>query len=202
MEFFTKREQIAILSVVLIVMAALGIKIIGDRQGPVATGVKSISEIDLVETDQISMEDMRPAVIMVHISGQVYHPGIYELLEGDRLVDVVNLSGGLTKAADLDRINLARKLSDEDKLYIPSIGEETTYEVEVVGSTSGGNGKININSCSKADLESLPGIGEVIAERVLEYRKTNKFQTPEDIKKVSGIGDAKYEQIKDQISVR
>ena len=137
---------------------------------------------------------------MVYISGQVYSPGIYELVLGDRVVDAVNMAGGLSKQADLDKINLAKKVNDEEKIYIPAIGEEIPFSVDVE-TNSQESGKININVASSADLESLPGIGEVIAGRIIEYRKTNKFNSIEDILEVSGIGDAKFESIKDLISI-
>mgnify|MGYP002724376370 CR=1 FL=1 len=199
MEFFTKREQIAILSVVALILGIFGARIIFEDREPEMTHVRSLPQVEELE-DETGSEDIRPSVIMVHISGQVYHPGIYQLLQGDRVVDVVDLAGGLTKQADLDRINLAKKLVDEDKIYIPSLDEAGAIEAEAVMST-GGKGLLNINSCTQKELESLPGIGEVIAARVVEYRQDNRFKNPEDIKKVSGIGDAKYEQIKDLITV-
>ncbi|WP_409228241.1 helix-hairpin-helix domain-containing protein [Gudongella sp. SC589] len=199
MEFFTKREQIAILSVVVLILGVLGARIVLKEKVPEITDVRSLHEAEAIEDDGEN-EDIRPKVIMVHISGQVYHPGIFQLIEGDRVVDAVDLAGGLTKQADLDRINLAKKLVDEDKIYIPSYQEEVAIETGMNTSTGGG-GLLDINSCSQQELESLPGIGEVIAGRVVEYREKNKFKRPEDIMNVSGIGDAKFEQIKDLITV-
>ncbi len=199
MEFFTKREQIAILSVVVVILGLLGARIIFKDKEPEMADLRSLPEVVAVEDDAVE-EEIRPKVIMVHISGQVYHPGIFELIQGDRVVDAVELAGGLTKQADLDRINLAKKLADEDKIYVPAIDEAVATGIEAI-SSNGGSGLLNINSCTQADLESLPGIGEVIAGRVVEYRQKNRFNKPEDIMKVSGIGDAKFEQIKDLITV-
>ncbi len=200
MEFFTKREQIAILSVAVVILAIFGIRIFSQEKEPEAAVMRSVPENLILEDEDNLNDNLEPTLIMVHISGQVYHPGIYELIEGDRVVDVVDLAGGLTKQADLDRINLAKKLSDEDKIYIPSVDEDFPVEIGDI-QTSGGTGKININNCSQLELENLPGIGEVIASRVVEYRKDSRFQKPEDIMNVSGIGDVKYEQIKDLITV-
>jgi competence protein ComEA len=139
---------------------------------------------------------------MVHVSGQVYNPGIVELKFGSRVIDAINLAGGLKKDADSDKINLARKLSDEEKVHVPRIGEE---EIPLEDSNLGqGNNKvkININTCTKEELMSLPGVGEVLAERILEYREQTSFKTLEDIMNVSGIGEKKFENIKELIIVK
>lgn len=118
------------------------------------------------------------------------------------VIDAVNLAGGLKNNADSDRINLARKLTDEEKIYIPKIGEdELPDEVSNLGS-SYNSGKVNINSCSKEELVSLPGIGSVLADRILEYRKQHRFEAIEDIMNVSGIGDKKFDNIKELIIIK
>ena len=154
----------------------------------------------LNELDEENSEE--PSEIMVHISGQVYNPGLVILEAGSRLIDAVELAGGLKKDADLDKINLAKKLSDEEKIYIPKIGEEYIEEVYKSSNSSTTSGKININTCTKEELMSLPGIGEVLADRIMKYRSENKFQTIEDIKNVSGIGEKRFEDIKDLIIVK
>lgn len=199
MEFFTKKEQIAILSVVVLILGIIGSKVLLEEKEPETSDIGIVQDKSILEVSD-QEEELKPTLIMVHVSGQVYHPGIYELIQGDRVVDVVDLAGGLTKQADLDRINLAKKLNDEDKIYIPSTDEILTVEADIIQSSSGA-GLLNINTCSTKELESLPGIGEVIANRVVEYRNTSRFQKPEDIMNVSGIGDSKYEQIKDLITV-
>lgn len=171
-----------------------------------------IMELDTMEyaeekEDEIIFEEDEKLEIMVHISGEVYKPGIIILESGKRLIDATELAGGLKKDADLDRINLAKKLSDEEKIYIPKVGEEVDLEIstESMESSSGGrdeSGKININTCSKEDLMSLPGIGEVIAGRIIDYRESNQFKSIDDIKSVSGIGDKKFEGIQELIIVK
>jgi competence protein ComEA len=140
---------------------------------------------------------------MVHISGQVYYPGLVELKSGSRVKDAVDLAGGLKKEADIDRINLAKKLVDEEKIYVPKKGEEVDIEISSISDnlTSDSNSKININTCSKEELMQLSGIGEVTATKIIEYRSTNQFKTIEDIMNVSGIGAKKFEAIKDFIIV-
>ena len=141
---------------------------------------------------------------MVHISGAVHRPGVIELELGKRLIDAVEICGGLKDDADIDRINLAKKLADEEKVYIPRIGEEISDDLSfsAEGNTESNSGKININTCSKAELLLLPGIGDVLADRIIEYREKTPFKRIEDIKNVSGIGEKKFESIKDMITVK
>ncbi|MBU5311230.1 helix-hairpin-helix domain-containing protein [Tissierella carlieri] len=205
---FTKREQIVILLIVFTIILALGFKffirdIIESRSNTIEI-TNSEDEKDTEEIEDNSIINNEDKIIIVHISGQVYNPGIVELELGNRLIDAVKLAGGLKKDADIDRINLAKKLVDEEKIYIPKIGEDTSEEIEILaatGSSEKESGKININTCSKEDLISLPGIGETIAGRIIEYRSTNPFKSIEDIKNVSGIGDKKFEGIKELIIV-
>lgn len=204
---FTKKEQIAILIIVLFIIFAMGIKfILDDLKTP--TPMNSLAQTDLIEEDTKSEEEEDfeedNSLIMVYISGQVYSPGVYELVTGDRVKDVVELAGGLTKEADLNSINLAKKISDEEKIHIPKQGEENIYIGQMAESTmsqTSNSSKININVCSNSELESLPGIGSVIADRIIEYRKSTPFNKIEELKNVSGIGDKKFESIKDLITV-
>lgn len=209
MDSFTKKEQLVILIIVLSIIFILGFQFI---KGSILKPNKDIGVInDIIEGndsedfDEIDNEE-EIQIIMVHISGEVFNPGLVKLFKGDRVIDAVDLAGGLKKEADLDRINLAKKLEDEEKIYIPKVGEEVNtaelfISTESVVNSSGSN-KININTCSLSELEGLPGIGQVIAGRIIEYRKSNSFKKIEDIKNVSGIGDKKFEGIMDLIIVK
>lgn len=201
---FTRKEQIGILIVVLVVMISAGYKFFlqdflkekDDGFGLIENHMQDMNNgEDIIESADDSNE---PYEIMVHVSGEVYRPGLVTLVNGDRVIDAVNLSGGLKNEADLDRINLAKKVQDEEKIHIPSIGEETSVSVEGLVTTEG---KININTCTKSDLETLPGIGDKTADKILEYRNGNTFKRIEDIMNVSGIGEKKFDSIKDLIVV-
>lgn len=213
MDYFTKRERIVLLVVVFSIISVVVFKM-GFKDLPKAESepLNFVSTINTDNTDEnIQEQEEEATVIMVHISGQVYKPGIVEIDLGKRLTDAIKLAGGLKKEADLDRINLAKKLIDEEKIYIPKVGEELNSDIidldsniNVANNTNAtnSNGKININKCSQADLESLPGIGGVLALRIIDYRNSNPFTTIEDLKQVSGIGDKKYEAVKDLIIVK
>ena len=154
--------------------------------------------------------------IIVHISGQVVNPGVISLEENSRIIDAINASGGLTSEADITKVNLAYVLEDAQKIYIPSKNDKDDSE-NISGGSEGiiitGSGNlevkgqeklmVNINIASQEELEKLPGIGSSIAIRIVSYRKENgKFNSIEDIKNVSGIGEAKFNNIKSYISVK
>ena len=138
--------------------------------------------------------------LVVYIAGEVNNPGVYELKEGDRVNDLIKASGGITDQANLDSINLARKVTDGEKIYIPKEGEEVQEEKISVNNMSG---KIDINTANITELQMLDGIGSATAKKIVEYREKNgRFSSIEDIKKVGGIGESKYNSIKEKICVK
>ncbi|TJX14760.1 competence protein ComEA [Tissierella creatinini] len=205
MSSFTKGEQIVMLLIVLIVVSSLGYKFL--IQDLLIPEEPTLALVDIPQT-QTSIDTAEDdIIIMVHISGQVYSPGLIELVQGDRVIDAVELAGGLTKEADLDRINLAKKVEDEEKIYVPRIGESNepvelqTSNPRVDNNDLKGN-NININTATLDELDSLPGVGKVIAQRIIDYRSTSPFKTIDDLKNVSGIGDKIFSGLKDLISVK
>jgi competence protein ComEA len=148
--------------------------------------------------------------IMVYITGAVKNPGVYSLLEGQRLMDAIEKAGGFLSDADLLSVNLAKRLNDEDAYYIPRINEvdETGQNVHsskgnFAGTLLFDDGKININTADVKELETLPGIGPQTAKKIIDYRNENgPFMSIEEIKNVSGIGEAKFENMKEKIKVK
>lgn len=150
------------------------------------------------------------ASITVDVRGAINKPGVYTLAAGSRVQDALTSAGETTNNADTRTLNLARKLNDGELLYVPAQGEATPTNVPVAATTSARgtptlkppSGKINLNTATLAELDTLPGIGPAIAQRIIEYRQQNgAFTKIEDVKKVRGIGDAMFEQIKDLITV-
>ncbi len=133
-----------------------------------------------------------------------------EIREGSRIEDVINSGGGLTNQADISGVNLAYEVSDGQKIYIPKQGEnkvEYVTEENEVGIIESENKEssnvVNINKAGISELTELPGVGEALAKRIVDYREENgKFQKVEDLKNVSGIGDKKYENLKEYISIK
>lgn len=142
--------------------------------------------------------------IKVDIQGEVRKPGVYEFLEGQIVDEAITAAGGLTKNADSNyvsqNINRAKKLEDEEKIYIPSYsetsGEQSMQNFEKTREAA--TGKINLNTATEEELDSLPGIGPSYAQKIIDGRPYSKV---EDIKKVKGIGESTFEKIKDLITV-
>jgi len=145
-----------------------------------------------------------PGEIGVYVVGAVLDPGVYFLPQGSRVADALEAAGGPTDGADLVRVNLAKRVYDEEQIYVPHLGEESPPLPPPSGSSGGQTGgKIDINTATAEELESLPGIGPVLAQRIVDYRKANgPFAAIEDIKNVRGIGEAIFADIEDLITVR
>jgi competence protein ComEA len=167
-------------------------------------GSSNVHEYSVSQTTAVAVvvteAETKGKTIFVHVSGAVVNPNVYEVSEGTRLYELIELAGGCVEGADTDAVNLADKIADGQKVYIPMEGEDVT----VAGSsgTSSGTAKININTATESELTALPGIGESRARDIVSYRTKNGFfATIEDIKNVSGIKDAAFEKIKDYIKV-
>lgn len=149
--------------------------------------------------------------IYVDIGGAVNKPGVYQVKEETRLYEVVNMAGGFKENADLDTINQAAFVEDGEKIIIPIIlnndcelndpSDKTENITKSSKKISPLNAKVNINSASKEELESLNGIGSVIAQRIIDHRSLSRFESIEDIMSVKGIGIATFEKIKNSITV-
>lgn len=162
------------------------------------TNINGKSRI-VVNDNELEIDD-RDNKIAVYITGEVVNPGVYYIDENLRLDDLVKECGGLTSQADLSEINLAEKLNDSDKIDIPKIAIEEENEEDNIENNDD-NDLININKASKDELKTLNGIGDTLADNIIEYRKNNKFNTIEDIREVNGIGESKFENIKEYICV-
>ena len=188
-------------------------------------------EIEEVQEETQDEEEYSDTRIIVYITGAINKEGIYELPVNSRISDLIEKAEGIKEEAYIEKLNLAYKLEDGMKIHIPTkqeyeeqqkikqetnITEDVTNEYittdsgissiekdkEDINSENTNNDKININKATQTELDSLPGIGPSTAEKIIEYRKEKgKFKKIEEIKEVSGIGEAKYEKIKDKIEV-
>ncbi len=142
-----------------------------------------------------------PQVLLVHVAGWVRDPGVYEFHEGDRVIDAVKAAGGARKGANLDGLNLAAPLADGTQVLVPRAAP-VSGAAGSVASDPGTPTKININTASATELEALPGVGEVIAQRIVDYRTQNgPFASVDDLLDVSGIGPATLEEMRDLVTV-
>ena len=166
---------------------------------------------NLLETKDNNKENK----IVIYVTGAVKKEGIYEIEENSRIADCIEIAGGLNEDADINNINLAYILCDGMKIHIPRKNENINQIQDNTKSyistdsnnkdndkTNNKNIKVNINTANQAELETLPGIGPSTALKIIEYRKENgKFNNIEDIKNVSGIGDSKFNKVKEFIRV-
>lgn len=190
----SKRELVltGLVIVLLAVNIGLVLKIDSADKGDV-----SVKELDSYFVE----EDRDKAQIAVHVTGEVKSSGLIYIKEGARALDVINAAGGALDTADLDRINLAKVMQDGEKLHVPAIGEIPDNNAYLAYDEA--NAKININTATVDQLDTLQGIGPVLAQRIVDFReREGRFERIEDIMKVSGIGPKVYENIKDRITVR
>jgi competence protein ComEA len=145
-------------------------------------------QTSLPHSNEIVISSPSPE-ITVYINGEVANPGVYTLADGGLIEDVIEAAGGFTSDADQGTVNLAASLGDGDQIYVYGIGDVPQ--------------KVNINTADAWLLEALPGIGEVLAQRIIDYRSENgPFQRIDDLTKVDGIGPATFGNLKDRITVR
>jgi competence protein ComEA len=146
-----------------------------------------------------------PHPLRVYVSGAVQNPAVYQLAAGSIVRDAVEAAGGPLSDADLTRLNLALELRDQQQVHVPREGEEAPPPAVSGGESEGvgaAGGPVNINTAAAEELETLPGIGEVTAQRIIDYREANgPFETIEDIQNVSGIGPKTFEGMRDLITV-
>jgi len=148
-----------------------------------------------------------PVNMLVHVVGAVERPGVYVLPEGSRLCDAVEAAGGFAQNADPERMNLADYVHDAQQVYVPKIGSDVPPRpTPMDGRTTRGDtgsGLINLNTATSTELESLPGIGPALAERIIAYREAQgPFASPEEVMNVSGIGETRYEQMRGLITTQ
>jgi len=149
-----------------------------------------------------------PSGIQVYVSGAVSQPGVYCLPNDCRIAQAIAAAGSALPDADLVRINLAQRVFDEQQIYVPYRLEQSTPLLPTVpaqamdGMQQAGERLVNVNSATAAELESLPGIGPALAQRIIDYRQANgAFETVEDLLEVRGIGPSILSDIKDHVTV-
>lgn len=247
----SQKQKIVIIIVITVIIAGVGyFAYATETEKQNETNLEIAKTEEKEDDEKENKKESKEEKIIVHLSGAVEKEGIIELNENSRMADAIEKAGGLKENACIDEINLAYKLEDGMKIYIPTKeeckkqttsngteintgktnsggassnggtistgttnngGKTSNGSTSITGATSNGGtsgnnmkkqGKVNINTASQTELETLPGIGPSTALKILNYRKEKgKFKKIEDIKEVSGIGDSKYNKIKDLITI-
>lgn len=223
------RKQIVIGLLIVIIIGSIGGFVIYKYQ--TLPKEKTIDTVKVQKIKKKKDEEIIEKVeeYMVDIKGEVNNPGIYKLKKGSRVIDVVGEAGGLTESADTSVINLSKKITDEMVIIIYSrqevenwvatkqqeeylqkkclleeegqVENDACIEEKTEPEEKQPSTMVNINTATKEELMTLPGIGETKAEAIISYRKKTPFQKIEDLKNVSGIGDSTFEEIKSNITV-
>lgn len=207
--FFTKREKL-LLSIILILVIALCGNVYKNLNKGSTFIIKSNDGLETEKIEQVEEKDVSSIkMIGIHIGGQVKNPGFIWINEGKRIYDAIEYVGGALPEADLDLVNLSEKLRDEEKIYIPKKGDAINEVIIQSDNRIGtsdkntGNDKININNASEAEISTLPGIGPVLAKRIVDYRNLNGlFKTADELRGVSGIGEKRFAEIKELIIIK
>jgi competence protein ComEA len=147
-----------------------------------------------------------PAILVVDVTGLVHRPGVYTFHQGDRVVDAIRAAGGAKSGADLTSINLAALLTDAQQIVVgKTTGTGPVSSIGSGGASSSGSGAtpvVNVNTATLDELEALPGIGPVLAQKIIDYRTQHgPFQSVNDLLNVSGIGDKRLADMKSQVTV-
>jgi len=194
MEKYPRRTQI--LAVII-----LGIILIFGLYKYYRLRIEPAQGIEMVAQQPVSQQPGSPQLLTVHVVGAVGKPGVYSLEEGKRIADAVEVAEPLDKA-DLSLINLAAPLQDGRQIYVPAKGEKGVKARTLSSGLRQEPGTVNINSAGVGELDRLSGIGPALAQRIIDYRETHgPFTAVEDITKVSGIGSALLEKLRNEISV-
>ncbi len=231
MKYFLRKYWRYIVILGLGILSFIGVYIYNYNNDNKSITTNSNNKVLVSKTEE-SKENEKKSTVFVDVKGAVNTPGVYEIEEGKRIIDAINLAGGLSDNANTVNINLSKKVNDEMYIIVYTKNEIYNYNKKndtlnditcasnecvcpdasndacIKKSTSKNNteaklsGKVSINLASKEELMTLSGVGESKANAIISYRQENgNFKALEDIKNVSGIGDALYEKIKDNISL-
>ena len=171
--------------------------IIGDTDSSIMQD-ESIAE----DAEEENYEQEENSKVTVFVSGEVLNQRVIELEKGKRLIDAVEICGGLTENADLNAVNLALVLEEEGHYIIPAIGDTNVVNATNLNQMNSSSNLVNINSADIELLKTLPGVGDVLGQRILDKREElGKFTSIDQLNDVSGIGDKKFSDIKDKVTI-
>ncbi len=225
--FYYYRKEIGIIGACCFV-ALIGLLCILPKS-KASSGISEDTELTVIDTAPETIENIPTSTIRVDIKGAVTTPGVYEMNETDRVIDVIHQAGGTLENADLSRINLSKHVTDEMVILIYTKDQIDAYnesqtkieyvyvepectcpdtinnacieEKPIENEQNIPSDKISINTATQEQLESLPGIGASKAQAIIEYRMQKPFQTIEELKEIKGIGEALFEKIQDYITI-
>jgi len=195
----SRGELIGIVVVAAVTLAGAGLWYVRSLPAPVQVRALPEGSAALLTGSSPSAS---PTAILVDVAGWVRRPGVYEFVSGSRVIDAIDAAGGARPGAQLEALNLAAPLVDGTQILVPKEGAVPVAGATGSGTSASAGGLVNVNTGTAADLETLPGIGEVIAQAIIDHRTENgPFTSVDQLLDVTGIGDATLENIRDLVTV-
>ena len=187
----------------LVLLGVLGVAALG---GAGLWYVRSLPQPVAIHAEPVAAPSASPspAILIVHVAGWVEQEGVYDLPEGSRVIDALDAAGGPKRGAELSALNLAAPLTDGQQVLVPRsvLGAPTGAVAEGAVAEAGASTLVNINSATAEELETLPGIGEVLAATIIQYREEHgPFTSVDQLVDVSGIGEVTLEELRDHVTV-
>ena len=193
----SRRRALAYVGAAVLALVVGGRFVLGsDAPQPAATAVPAAGALEA--------EGSEARKLMVHVVGAVRNPGLYELEEGSRVDDAIAKAGGVKGRAALELVNLASPVADGQQVLVPGAGDGGGGAAAGAGATAAGGagGRVHLNSATLEELDTLPGIGPVTAQKILDYREENgAFGSVDELDAVPGIGPARMEQLRDLVDL-
>jgi len=201
----SRRELVALAVVVVVTLAGGAVWYVRSLPRPIDV-VRRPGAAGLAQPVAAPTATPSPSSILVHVAGEVRRPGVYEFGADDRVIDAIDAAGGVRGDAALDELNLAAPLTDGSQVLVPGRSAAAPAPIGEGSTTSGAadatTAKINVNTADAAELEELPGIGEVLSQAIVDYRAENgPFSSVDELEDVSGIGPSILEDVRDLVGV-
>ena len=199
----SRAELVGLVAVLVVTLGGAGLWYVRSLPRPVEVRAEAAATGPSAPAG-VSAAEVSPsfALVLVDVAGWVRHPGVYEFTAGDRVIDAIEAAGGARPGAVLEALNLAAPLTDGTQILVPREGEAGVAPPAVIGAGPVAGALVNLNTASASELETLPGIGEVIAQRIVDHRTANgPFASVDQLLDVSGIGDSILESIRELVTV-
>jgi competence protein ComEA len=193
------RVRLGVGALIVLVIAGLSVAVVLSLLGSAGS---TSTLADVPSRHPTAAVEQGTATVYVHILGAVSTPGVYQLRDGDRVLDAVAVAGGFTPTADQRAVNLARFVVDGEQILVPEVGAVEAADPTQPGGQSVVPGKVNLNTATSEQLEELPRLGPEMASRIIVWRQTNgPFTAIDDLRNVTGIGDKTFEALQDLVTV-